>query len=88
MSRPDIDIFTAHRLLRLARDFARSRLALPDAVWRRTMRPHHCGFPESVWVEITPDLTYRVRCPQSGAVLVESQPGEPSKLAVPHVRKR
>lgn len=49
-------------------------------IWNRRLSAGKSGFGREVVIELTRDLVFRVRDPQSGQVLAESLPGRPNTL--------
>lgn len=54
-------------------------------IWSRRMSAGKSGLGREVVIELTRDLVFRVRDPQTGQVLAESMPGKPGALNV-HAR--
>lgn len=55
-----------------------SDVAIP--IWSRRLSAGKSGFGRELVLEVTRGLVFRVRCPQTGCVLAESQPGYPKVL--------
>lgn len=51
-------------------------------IWNRRLSAGKSGLDREIVIELTRSLVFRVRDPQSGQVLAESLPGQPSVLNV------